>query len=124
MKHVCQLLVIAGLMVGCGSDGTGEKDGTSQTDQVTGDMRTDAAADLRSDAEQDVPGTPDSVDQEVCTPKCDGKQCGPDGCGGKCGTCVEWEVCLDGVCCETQCKDKDCGPDGCGGNCGGGYYLR
>lgn len=29
----------------------------------------------------------------TCTPACDGKSCGPDGCGGKCGTCPDGTTC-------------------------------
>jgi hypothetical protein len=27
------------------------------------------------------------VPDDICTPDCNGKQCGPDGCGGSCGSC-------------------------------------
>ena len=63
---------------------------------------------------------------------CTDKECGPDGCGGSCGTCPDGTTCSDdiqspdvgtlpqGVCmCLPDCKDKDCGSDGCGGDCGG-----
>lgn len=30
---------------------------------------------------------------EACKPKCDGKECGSNGCGGKCGTCAEGKAC-------------------------------
>ena len=77
-----------------------------------------------------------------CKPQCSGKNCGPDGCGGTCGTCALPAKCFpDGIChvepcgdkhcdaglvcvksswecCEPQCAGKDCGPDGCGGSCG------
>ena len=33
-----------------------------------------------------------------CSPMCEGKQCGPDGCGGVCGTCCESQVCEAGSC--------------------------
>jgi hypothetical protein len=32
-------------------------------------------------------------DQFCCTPKCSGKQCGSDGCGGMCGSCAADETC-------------------------------
>lgn len=54
----------------------------------------------------------------VCTPRCDGRQCGDDGCGGTCGTCG------DGYDCDSrgQCTGS------CGGStpyvsCGGGSYC-
>ncbi len=53
-----------------------------------------------------------------CTPKCDGKSCGPDGCGGACGACLNG-ICQGGTCvCTAQCHNVECGPDGCGGSCG------
>ena len=83
-------------------------------------------------------------DEGVCTchPDCAGKKCGPDGCGGECGHCLENEFCLtdgtcmcvvecvqtccpegqvctaEGSCCVPQCEGKQCGPDNCGGACG------
>ena len=33
-----------------------------------------------------------------CTPKCSGKQCGPDGCGGSCGHCSGSASCQSGQC--------------------------
>ncbi|MBR57225.1 MAG: hypothetical protein CMH54_04120 [Myxococcales bacterium] len=58
-----------------------------------------------------------------CEPQCNNADCGPDGCGGSCGSCDDNEICTDtGQCqppiCEPQCQGKECGPDGCGGNCG------
>jgi|GEM_PF-5862358 len=35
---------------------------------------------------------------DVCVPQCDGKECGPDGCGGECGTCSEGVCSLEGKC--------------------------
>lgn len=58
-----------------------------------------------------------------CVRKCEGKECGPDGCGGYCGQCVSPKVCsfTEGLCyCIPDCveKNKQCGDDGCGGSCG------
>ena len=56
-----------------------------------------------------------------CEPQCDGKQCGPDGCGWTCGTCPDpSDLCQEGSCqpCVPECGDKECGPDGCGWVCG------
>ena len=66
-------------------------------------------------------GGPDGggVCSKTCTPACDGKQCGDDGCDGTCGTCKAGEDCLDGKCaCIPKCEGKDCGDDGCGASCG------
>jgi hypothetical protein len=58
----------------------------------------------------------------VCTPNCAGKTCGPDGCGGVCGTgtCTAGQGCVAGTCtsCNPACSGLECGPDGCGGTCG------
>jgi cysteine-rich repeat protein len=56
-----------------------------------------------------------------CEPVCAGKLCGPDQCGGFCGTCGAGEVCAGGACivpCVPDCDGKDCGDDGCGDVCG------
>ncbi len=56
-----------------------------------------------------------------CIPACDGKACGPNGCGGTCGECSEGTTCEDTACvpvpCEPVCAVA-CGDDGCGGSCG------
>jgi hypothetical protein len=56
-----------------------------------------------------------------CEPKCAGKTCGSDGCGGSCGTCAGDQTCNgNGTCgaCVPDCSDRICGNDGCGGSCG------
>lgn len=57
-----------------------------------------------------------------CVPKCDGKECGDDGCGGECGACLVpgQTSCIEGSCgaCVPACGGKQCGDDGCGGQCG------
>jgi hypothetical protein len=54
-----------------------------------------------------------------CAPNCTGRNCGPDGCGGTCGTCSGTDTCSGGVCtCTPACTGKNCGLDGCGGSCG------
>ena len=58
----------------------------------------------------------------VCTPKCDDRECGNDGCGGSCGTCYDLpnSVCTPGgkCTCTPTCQDRECGTDGCQGDCG------
>lgn len=70
----------------------------------------------------------------ACQPNCQGKLCGPDGCGGSCsgagfslpGGCpsdyvnsrLVPQVCVGGDCCRPDCLNRDCGSDGCGGSCG------
>ncbi len=66
-----------------------------------------------------------SVEGDDCTPDCDGKSCGSDGCDGSCGTCGgDTPICSNYNCVE--CDDAgDCGDgnactvDSCsGGVCG------
>ena len=58
---------------------------------------------------------------EDCTPACDGKQCGDDGCGGTCGGCAVGETCTGGQCtgggdpCPAACADFQCGTIEAGG---------
>ena len=68
--------------------------------------------------------TGDTYQPPVCTPVCEGKDCGYDGCGGLCGSCDDGSYCnetesscVEGTC-EPSCGDRLCGPDGCGGLCG------
>lgn len=64
--------------------------------------------------------------EAACVPTCEGRECGPDGCGGICGVCDEGSTCqMDGQCeCTPVCADPQsgnlyqCGDDGCGGSCG------
>ncbi len=59
----------------------------------------------------------------MCTPDCDGKNCGADGCGGICGSCAAGEFCDDTqncAPCVPDCENKECGDDTCGGICGTG----
>lgn len=61
------------------------------------------------------------VKGKACKPDCDGRDCGPDGCGGWCGTCDPGaEYCDGGKCiCQPNCGDyNQCEQDGCGGSCG------
>lgn len=56
-----------------------------------------------------------------CVPQCDGRNCGEDGCGGRCGECDAADACEAGVCvviCTPDCDGRVCGGDGCGGRCG------
>ena len=52
-----------------------------------------------------------------CSPKCEGKDCGDDGCEGSCGTCEDGKECSDGVCmCVPNCDGDVCGSGGCEDN--------
>lgn len=61
-------------------------------------------------------------DCKTCTPECDARECGDNGCGGSCGACETGSTCNpDGTCediCIPDCAGKECGDDGCGGTCG------
>lgn len=54
----------------------------------------------------------------ACTPSCNGRTCGDDGCEGLCGSCAPGETCADGSCSE-DC-DRTCAELGlnCGEHCG------
>ncbi len=60
-----------------------------------------------------------------CTPDCDGKSCGSDGCGGSCGGCGGNGQCVErndgsAFCqCRSDCKEGSvcCGGLYCGGDC-------
>ncbi len=79
---------------------------------------------------------------DVCSPYCDDRQCGDDGCGDVCGECAsdrscnelgicvceftecegvccdDGETCNDGTCCIPDCDSRECGDNACGGLCG------
>lgn len=85
---------------------------------------------------------------KTCVPACSGKNCGSDGCGGDCGTCIGGMVCNSGKCEnpeeeidlseEEKCTPKTCSglkkscgsySDGCGkqlscGSCSGGEVCQ
>lgn len=106
------LLVLS--IAGCGIEGTeGEDylaswDAMNHVSDVTDSTVHDTARDI---VIGDIP-------KDICTPYCDHKECGDDGCGGRCGTCFFGE-CSDGTCtCIPDCTDRKCGDDGCGETCG------
>jgi len=84
--------------------------------------------------EPDVVQLPDVAEEDVadagpvipsCVPNCLGRDCGDDGCSGRCGQCDEPGVgqcnAITGKCeatCVPSCQGRSCGADGCGGLCG------
>ena len=85
------------------------------------ETKAEGVPDTESEVETAADGSQDDLgaDAEVaCIPSCNGMECGPDGCGGVCGTCTQPDVCVLGQCCHPDCGGKVCGPDGCGGSCG------
>jgi hypothetical protein len=81
-----------------------------------------------SDMAADISGNGYTVNPDGCQPGCDGRQCGPDGCGGSCGWCSAQGSCQEGVCiivdgCMPECAGKMIGEeDHCGGVCSGGGF--
>ncbi|MEK7672344.1 MAG: peptidoglycan DD-metalloendopeptidase family protein [Patescibacteria group bacterium] len=63
-----------------------------------------------------------SNDVTGCTPNCNGKTCGSDGCGGSCGTCTQTGYsCVNNVC-KKPCNPPTCASKGL--SCGGiSYYI-
>ncbi len=61
----------------------------------------DDAADASREEEvgQALDTTRDSSTADICQPRCDGRECGPDGCGSHCGACPDELDCVDGRCC-------------------------
>jgi len=86
------------------------------------------------DADAGVPEEDAGVlgeDAGTCTPTCDGRSCGDDGCGGTCGSCAAGRICGGGEClcegaavtCDEECVDlrvdeAHCGA--CGNECAAG----
>jgi formylglycine-generating enzyme len=113
-------------------DAVDEVDGINDTiETADGDAADDAADDSKIDEVtepsevvevDEVDETTDSVETvDVCTPDCDDKTCGDDGCGGDCGTCVEstttcqqvFAECDNGNCVATFAEPgKPCETDG------------
>ncbi len=81
--------VVADVATDAGPDGTTDAGAEVVLDTVPPDTMLDAQPDEGGEIAGDVP----------CVPSCEGKQCGPDGCGGVCGECpyncecafAEWE---------------------------------
>lgn len=111
---------VAAAFLACGSGGGESSDPGSETsDPGTGTE--DVPADV-ADVPVADPGAPDVFEvvdvpvdtpaPDVCQPVCDGHQCGPDGCGGSCGTCSgTTPYCQDDGTCSDQCvMPKTWGP--------------
>lgn len=127
----CQYIACYGLE--CGDDGCGGScgtcpehhdcvDGVCQVVAWCGDGWCDPGVEDCALCPADCPcGCGESCLSGVCQfDACTGKQCGPDGCGGSCGTCAANAICLENqTClCLPSCTGRTCGDDGCGGSCG------
>ena len=62
-----------------------------------------------------VPGV-GSTCVDVCTPACDGKTCGDDGCGGSCGACPPGQQCGDDGQCAAPAAEPNPEPTQDGGS--------
>ena len=49
------------------------------------------------------------VESAECVPACDGRVCGDDGCGSRCGTCAQGLSCDDGQCVDAASSGPDAG---------------
>ncbi|HEY3445109.1 MAG TPA: NBR1-Ig-like domain-containing protein [Myxococcales bacterium] len=50
---------------------------------------------------------PSAACEGACVPSCNGKDCGPDGCGWSCGACTSGQTCFgDGVCAVSPPDDS------------------
>jgi hypothetical protein len=73
--------------------------------------RQDGTVDVRGADAVDVRGA-DATAESRCVASCDGLDCGEDGCGGSCGTCLGTGTCVAGFCvaeatvCEEDEPDK------------------
>ena len=140
MNRVSQALAVCIFALGC--SGVGGSNGTP-TDLAGSDPGVVAdpgtpPSDPGKKVDVVDPGNVVEIMDDVCTPACDGKECGDDGCAGTCGTCGDDSVCVEGQCecefetcnsgccpegkvcwfggcCLPSCDGKECGDDGCGG---------
>lgn len=69
---------------------------------------------------------PDCV--TTCTPDCDGRSCGSDGCGGTCGTCGADQACVDAQCVALDPRCGNLDPSVCAslswGSCAADWIWR
>jgi hypothetical protein len=108
------VLVIGSSIGSCSSDG-----GAEGADQKAEDLVADQgprATEVTLGEDLKVPEPEVAEADEACVPACEGKECGPDGCGDTCGACVDYtgtdddSLCLaDGTCEES--RDPDLEPD-------------
>lgn len=77
----------------------------------TGDPLTQDNGRVTADAghtHSDVGGQPKQDISAVCTPKCGGKNCGDNGCGGTCGACDSDETCNGASLCTPKSSAHAC----------------
>ena len=83
---------------------TGDDNQTADDDQETGDDNQTADDDQETD--NDNPITDDDPIIPGCTPDCNGKECGPDGCGGICKTDCGTDAACNAE--QTRCVPYNC----------------
>ena len=109
------LLLALASLVACGdSSGPSVVDETAATpgdDATGGGPWADALAGDATDAAPADATAPEdagpSDDPDVCQPACLAKECGPDGCGGTCGTCGDSSLCGPGGVCQSFLCTQD-----------------
>ena len=111
-------ILVAAFALSAACGGSRDSDATAVSPEVRLDA--DAVSDpgqadpddaTRNEVAHEVEATIDAVDvpdEPSCVPACEGRACGPNGCGGVCGTCAMEETCDEGMC-ERPCEsDADC----------------
>ena len=116
MQGIVFLVTIA-LLLGCGgkggdkgSDAFGLEDAGVEAVEATEEAGAEEALAVETLAEEGPETGLDVPLEELaaldlgpeCTPSCEGKACGDDGCGGTCGQCPDGSECKDGQC-KAQC---------------------
>ena len=115
------VLVLTGCPAASGGGGGGFGPGFVAADSTTfgGDVSGQISGTDSGRRSSDAVGAGQDA---TCKPECADKECGDDGCGGKCGVCpAVAPVCAAGKCateCKSNCANKECGSDGCDGTCG------
>ncbi len=85
-------------------------------DQCCGDQQTCCLDRECCDADQSCVWGPEAGIFFCCSPRCTGRNCGPDFCGGTCGTCPAGQSCVAGLCGGkplgpvVKCGDGTCSP--------------
>ncbi|HEY2746923.1 MAG TPA: hypothetical protein VGL86_20010 [Polyangia bacterium] len=115
--HVCCTPSCSGKV--CGSDGCGGSCGTCTSTTTPMCAANGASCQCTASSCASLGAQYQcSGGQCACVPSCAGKSCGPDGCGGQCGTCPGYAPsCNAGVC---ECSGSSCSTLGGNYTCVGG----
>lgn len=103
------ILVTLVILMSCGEETTNLPDTITETKDFLGDAvdSEESEESLQEVLDEDSPEEIQEEGKEIqkqdakedaCAPNCENKECGDDGCGGKCGECEEGD-CLNGICC-------------------------